>query len=99
RQMCIRDSHMTKEQIREVFHEKLGYEMSETPEDMTSFVRAILPEKFLEADIFDTVCNIAVSNTGSLSYTHLRHNNNHYMIRKGVIYLKKRLFAALWGGG
>ncbi|MBG9819611.1 LutB/LldF family L-lactate oxidation iron-sulfur protein [Bacillus safensis] len=58
--------HMTKEQIREVFHEKLGYEMSETPEDMTSFVRAILREKFLEADIGVTGCNFAVANTGSI---------------------------------
>ncbi|MBU8695235.1 LutB/LldF family L-lactate oxidation iron-sulfur protein [Bacillus pumilus] len=58
--------HMTKEQIREVFHEKLGYEMSETPEDMTSFVRAILREKFLEADMGVTGCNFAVANTGSI---------------------------------
>ncbi|MBD3858360.1 iron-sulfur cluster-binding protein [Bacillus sp. 28A-2] len=58
--------HMTKEQIRDVFHEKLGYEMSETPEDMTSFVRAILREKFLEADIGVTGCNFAVANTGSI---------------------------------
>lgn len=58
--------HMTKEQIREVFHEKLGYEMSETPENMTSFVRAILREKFLEADIGVTGCNFAVANTGSI---------------------------------
>ncbi|MGE6628225.1 LutB/LldF family L-lactate oxidation iron-sulfur protein [Bacillus pumilus] len=58
--------HMTKEQIREVFHEKLGYEMSETPEDMMSFVRAILREKFLEADIGVTGCNFAVANTGSI---------------------------------
>ncbi|TQR26437.1 LutB/LldF family L-lactate oxidation iron-sulfur protein [Bacillus safensis] len=58
--------HMTKEQIREVFHERLGYEMSETPEEMTSFVRAILREKFLEADIGVTGCNFAVANTGSI---------------------------------
>lgn len=58
--------HMTKEQIREVFHEKLGYEMSETPEEMTNFVRAILREKFLEADIGVTGCNFAVANTGSI---------------------------------
>ncbi|GLF82347.1 LutB/LldF family L-lactate oxidation iron-sulfur protein [Bacillus safensis] len=58
--------HMTKEQIREVFHERLGYEMSDTPEEMTSFVRAILREKFLEADIGVTGCNFAVANTGSI---------------------------------
>ena len=58
--------HMTKEQIREVFHEKLGYEMSETPEEMTNFVRAMLREKFLEADIGVTGCNFAVADTGSI---------------------------------
>ncbi|KXI33510.1 MULTISPECIES: LutB/LldF family L-lactate oxidation iron-sulfur protein [Bacillus] len=58
--------HMTKEQIREVFHERLGYEMSDTPEEMTSFVRALLREKFLEADIGVTGCNFAVANTGSI---------------------------------
>ncbi|MGE6632189.1 LutB/LldF family L-lactate oxidation iron-sulfur protein [Bacillus sp. NPDC077027] len=58
--------HMTKEQIRDVFQQKLGYEMSETPEEMTTFVRAILREKFLEADIGVTGCNFAVANTGSI---------------------------------
>ncbi|MCY7696311.1 LutB/LldF family L-lactate oxidation iron-sulfur protein [Bacillus altitudinis] len=58
--------HMTKEQIREVFHEKLGYDMSETPEEMTKFVRALLREKFLEADIGVTGCNFAVADTGSI---------------------------------
>ncbi|WP_353855643.1 LutB/LldF family L-lactate oxidation iron-sulfur protein [Bacillus sp. Bos-x628] len=58
--------HMTKEQIRDVFHEKLGYEMSETPEDMTRFVRTLLRESFLEADIGVTGCNFAVANTGSI---------------------------------
>lgn len=58
--------HMTKEQIREVFHEKLGYDMSETPEEMTKFVRALLREKFLQADIGVTGCNFAVADTGSI---------------------------------
>ncbi|MFJ5963258.1 LutB/LldF family L-lactate oxidation iron-sulfur protein [Bacillus sp. NPDC093026] len=58
--------HMTKEQIRDVFHEKLGYEMSETPEDMTRFVRTLLRKSFLEADIGVTGCNFAVANTGSI---------------------------------
>ncbi|MFD3447486.1 LutB/LldF family L-lactate oxidation iron-sulfur protein [Microbacteriaceae bacterium 4G12] len=58
--------HKNKEQIREVFHEKLGYENSEDPYEMTKFVRKILREKFMEAEVGVTGCNFAVANTGSL---------------------------------
>jgi L-lactate dehydrogenase complex protein LldF len=58
--------HKNKSQIRDVFHEKLGYEKSEDPYEMTKFVRGILREKFMEAEIGVTGCNFAVANTGSL---------------------------------
>jgi L-lactate dehydrogenase complex protein LldF len=58
--------HKNKEQIRDVFKEKLGYEKSEDPYEMTKFVRAILRKKFMEAEIGVTGCNFAVANTGSL---------------------------------
>ena len=58
--------HMTKEQIRDVFHEKLGYDMSETPEEMTKFSKSFVTRKFLEADIGVTGCNFAVADTGSI---------------------------------
>lgn len=58
--------HMKKEQIRDVFQEKLGYGKSEDPYEMTKFVRKILREKFLEAEIGVTGCNFAVANTGSI---------------------------------
>ncbi|MFX3623043.1 MAG: LutB/LldF family L-lactate oxidation iron-sulfur protein [Ectobacillus sp.] len=58
--------HKNKSQIREVFKEKLGYEHSEDPYEMTKFVRKILREKFMEAEVGVTGCNFAVANTGSL---------------------------------
>lgn len=59
--------HKNKEQVRDVFKEKLGYSESEDPYEMTKFVRKILREKFLEADIGVTGCNFAVANTGSIA--------------------------------
>ncbi|MFC0212946.1 LutB/LldF family L-lactate oxidation iron-sulfur protein [Paenibacillus chartarius] len=58
--------HKNKEQIRDVFKEKLGYGKTEDPYEMTKFVRNILREKFMEAEIGVTGCNFAVANTGSL---------------------------------
>lgn len=58
--------HMTKEQIRDIFQEKLGYELSEDPYEMTKFVRKILRQNFMEAEIGITGCNFAVANTGSI---------------------------------
>ncbi|WP_028399388.1 LutB/LldF family L-lactate oxidation iron-sulfur protein [Ectobacillus panaciterrae] len=58
--------HKNKSQIREVFEEKLGYTESEDPYEMTKFVRKILREKFMEAEVGVTGCNFAVANTGSL---------------------------------
>ena len=58
--------HKNKTQIRETFQNKLGYDQSDDPYEMTKFVRQILREKFMEADIGITGCNFAVANTGSI---------------------------------
>jgi len=58
--------HKNKSQVRDVFKEKLGYENSDDPYEMTKFVRRILREKFLQAEIGVTGCNFAVANTGSI---------------------------------
>jgi L-lactate dehydrogenase complex protein LldF len=58
--------HKNKSQIRDIFKEKLGYEQSDDPYEMTKFVRGILREKFMEAEIGVTGCNFAVANTGSI---------------------------------
>ncbi len=59
--------HKNKSQIRDVFKEKLGYEQSDDPYEITKFVRKILRKKFMEAEIGVTGCNFAVANTGSIS--------------------------------
>ncbi|MFD2368654.1 LutB/LldF family L-lactate oxidation iron-sulfur protein [Brevibacillus sp. GCM10020057] len=58
--------HKNRSQVRDVFKEKLGYEHSDDPYEMTKFVRSILREKFMNAEIGITGCNFAVANTGSI---------------------------------
>lgn len=59
--------HKNKEQIRDVFHEKLGYQNSEKPEEMTAFARMMLRKEFLSADIGITGCNFAIAESGTIS--------------------------------
>ena len=58
--------HKNKEQIRDVFKEKLAYTKTEKPEELTAHVRTILREKFLSADVGITGCNFAIAETGSV---------------------------------
>lgn len=59
--------HKNKEQIRDVFKERLAYEKTENPKELTQFVRNVLREEFLKADIGITGCNFAIADTGSVS--------------------------------
>ncbi|XVL96706.1 LutB/LldF family L-lactate oxidation iron-sulfur protein [Bacillus subtilis] len=59
--------HKNKEQIRDVFKERLDYQHTEKPEELVMHARAILRKKFLEADIGITGCNFAIADTGSVS--------------------------------
>lgn len=58
--------HKDRYQIRKVLHEKLGYEGSESPEEITRFIRQRIRKDFLAADIGITGCNFAVAETGSI---------------------------------
>ncbi|CRL61996.1 LutB/LldF family L-lactate oxidation iron-sulfur protein [Proteus vulgaris] len=58
--------HKDRYQIRKVLNEKLNYEGSETPEDMTLFIRQRIRQDFLSADIGVTGCNFAVAETGTV---------------------------------
>ena len=42
--------HFERKAIRKIFNEKLGYEGTEDPEEMTRFVRKRMRERFLKAD-------------------------------------------------
>jgi len=59
--------HKNRQRIREVLAEKKGYTGDETPEAMTRFVRGILREAFLSADVAVTGCNFAVAETGTIA--------------------------------
>jgi L-lactate dehydrogenase complex protein LldF len=59
--------HKNRDQIRGIFHEKLGYQGSSVPEEMTAFVRGQLRKEFLTADVGITGCNFAVAESGSIS--------------------------------
>lgn len=59
--------HKNREQIRQVFEEKLGYTGPAEPEQMTRFVREHIRKAFLEADVGITGCNFAVAESGSVA--------------------------------
>ncbi|MDG6352181.1 LutB/LldF family L-lactate oxidation iron-sulfur protein [Glaesserella parasuis] len=58
--------HKDRYKIRQELYEQLGYNGSETPEEMTAFVRQVIRKDFLEADIGISGCNFAVAETGSV---------------------------------
>lgn len=58
--------HKNRAQICQIFHDKLGYNGSDTPEEMTRFVRQNIRDDFFTADIGITGCNFAVAETGSV---------------------------------
>src|SRR5690625_2570742 len=60
--------HKNKEQIRETFFEKKGYDETDKPEELASFARQQLRQEFLEADIGITGCNFAVAESGSVTF-------------------------------
>lgn len=59
--------HMNKEQIRDTFSEKKGYEASSQPEELALFAREQLRQEFLTADIGITGCNFAVAESGTVT--------------------------------
>lgn len=58
--------HKNKDQIRDVFTEKIAYTNSSKPEELALHARKVLREEFLSADIGITGCNFAVAETGSI---------------------------------
>ncbi|MGX2947634.1 LutB/LldF family L-lactate oxidation iron-sulfur protein [Frederiksenia canicola] len=58
--------HKDRYKIRQELHEAVGYQGSEQPEEMNAFVRKVLRQDFLEADIGISGCNFAVAETGSV---------------------------------
>jgi L-lactate dehydrogenase complex protein LldF len=59
--------HKNKEQIRDVFQERLSYKKTEKPEELALHAREMLRKEFLSADIGITGCNFAIAESGSIS--------------------------------
>ncbi len=59
--------HKNKEQIRDVFKEKQGYDKTEQPEELALHAREKLRQEYLTADVGITGCNFAIAETGSIT--------------------------------
>lgn len=59
--------HKNKEQIHNIFKEKLGYTQTEKPEELTKFAREKLRKEFLTAEVGITGCNFAIAESGSFA--------------------------------
>jgi L-lactate dehydrogenase complex protein LldF len=61
--------HLTRGQISDLFHQKLGSEPTSDPEELTMTARRTLRQEYLSADIGITGANFAVAETGMISIT------------------------------
>lgn len=59
--------HRSRGQVQKIFQDKLNYQGTEDPEEMTRFVREHIRHDFIEADIGITGCNFAVAESGSIA--------------------------------
>ena len=57
--------HKTRGQVRDLFNETHGTELTDAPEQITKFAREHLRKRFLAADVGITGVNFAVADTGS----------------------------------
>lgn len=60
--------HLNRDQIKDTFTEKRGYDKSSTPEELGLFAREELRKDFLSADIGITGCNFAVAESGAVTF-------------------------------
>ncbi|GAA0604705.1 lactate utilization iron-sulfur protein LutB [Virgibacillus siamensis] len=60
--------HKNKEQVRETFEQKKGYNKTEDPEELASFAREQLRKEFMSADVGITGCNFAVAESGAVTF-------------------------------
>jgi len=61
--------HMSKEDVASLFHEKFDTAANSSPEEITSFVRKLLREKFKNADVGITGSNFIVADIGAVALT------------------------------
>ena len=61
--------HKSKEDVAALFHQKFGTPPESKPEEITMFVRELLREKFIRADIGITGGNFLIADTGAVALT------------------------------
>ncbi len=61
--------HKSKEDVAQLFHEKLGTPEDNTPEQLTMAAREALREKYIRADIGITGANFIVADVGGIAIT------------------------------
>ena len=61
--------HLTRGQISDLFHDKLGAKPTSDPEELTMTARKTLRQEYCRADIGITGANFAVAETGMISIT------------------------------
>ncbi|MEL7585772.1 MAG: LutB/LldF family L-lactate oxidation iron-sulfur protein [Prolixibacteraceae bacterium] len=61
--------HKSKEDISELFHEKFKTPENSSPEFITAYVRKLLREKFVRADIGVTGSNFLIADVGGIALT------------------------------
>ncbi|MBX3242639.1 MAG: iron-sulfur cluster-binding protein [Chitinophagaceae bacterium] len=61
--------HKSKEEVADLFHEKLGASKGLAPEALTQFARKILREKYVQADIGITGVNFLLADIGGVALT------------------------------
>ena len=61
--------HKSKEDVAALFKEKYDLPEDSTPNEITKFVRKVLREEFMKADIGITGANFLVADTGSIALT------------------------------
>jgi len=61
--------HLTRRQISDLFHDRLGSEPTNDPEDLTMIARRVMRRKYCEADMGISGANFAIAETGMISIT------------------------------
>jgi L-lactate dehydrogenase complex protein LldF len=61
--------HLTRRQISDLFHDKLGSALTDNPEDLTMIARRVMRKKYCAADMGISGANFAIAETGMISIT------------------------------
>lgn len=61
--------HLSKEDVAKLFHEKFGTPIDASPTELTLKARALLREKYLQAEIGISGGNFLIADTGSIAVT------------------------------